>query len=147
MSVINDDYFHAIQTKIATYHGVKMQGVVEAPYHQVQNRAALIFTLEVILEAHREKFATVSNPLRGKTALEHLLLVKYKWPISEIRSLNLQDALLALQEELSFEKLPECAQDVIKGFGAFNTKQFFPQVVADEWDPELYLTIPKQQIW
>nr|WP_318380468.1 hypothetical protein [uncultured Enterobacter sp.]DAL63542.1 MAG TPA_asm: hypothetical protein [Caudoviricetes sp.] len=145
MSVINEDYFMAIQKRIAEHHGVRMQGVIEAPYYQVQNRAVLIFSLEVILASHREKFGTLASPLKGKIALEHLLLHKYKWPLSEIRSLSLQDALLALQEELVFENLPENAQEVVKMFNAHRARPTFEQVIDEEWDPVLYLTIPKQQ--
>ncbi|WP_437887036.1 ECs1072 family phage-associated protein [Phytobacter sp. V91] len=147
MSVINVDYFQVIQNKIAEHHGVKMQGYIEPPYYQVQNRAVLIFSLETILEEHRAKFGTLTSPLKGKLALEHLLLRKYKWPLSEIRSLSLQDALFALQEELALEHLPEKAQEVIKMFNAHRARTTFDQIVDAEWDPEMYLTIPKPQNW
>ncbi len=147
MSVINEEYFQVIQNKIAAHHGVQMQGYIESPYYQVQNRAVLIFSLEVVLEAHRAKYGTLTSPLKGKLALEHLLLLKYKWPLSEIRSLSLQDALFALQEELVLENLPEKAQEVIKMFNAHRARTTFDQIVDEEWDPELYLTIPKQQRW
>jgi len=147
MSVISEDYFEAIQNKIAAHHKVQMYGHIETPYYQVQNRAVLIFSLEVVLESHSAKYGTPASPLKGKLALNHLLLLKYKWPLSEIRSLSLQDALLALQEELVFENLPENAQVVVRMFNAHRALPTFEQVIDEEWDPVLYLTIPKQRNW
>ena len=147
MSVINDDYFHLLQTKIAELHDVAMQGVIKPEYYKVQNRTVLIFSLEVILEEHRKKYGHLTNPLKGKSALHHMLLRKYKWPLSEIRSLSLQDSLFLLQEELALESLPEPAQKVIQMFSAHRAKDCFDEVLEDEWDPEFYLEVPAPRSW
>ncbi|MCL6366220.1 hypothetical protein EXT60_18485 [Pectobacterium carotovorum subsp. carotovorum] len=147
MSVINDDFFHLIQKNIANLHNVAMSGLVTPEYHLVQNRAVLIFSLEVVLEAHRNKYSSHYSPLVGRLTLEHLILHKYKWPLREIRALTLADSIFTLHEELAFESLPESAQLVIKNFGAHRSIKSFPEINEDEWDPELYLTIQKQQNW
>lgn len=147
MSVINEDFFQLIQRKIATFRGVAMSGEVTPEYHLVQNRAALIFSLEVVLETHRNKYASHYSPLLGRLALEHLILHKYKWTLREIRALTLSDSIFTLHEELAFESLPDRAQLVIKNFGAHRSIKSFPEINEAEWDPELYLTIQKQQNW
>lgn len=147
MSVISDDYFQLIQNKIAEHHNVMMHGVIQPPYYQVQNRAALIFTLEVVLDAYRQKHGTLTNPLKGKLALEHLILTKFKWPLKEIRALTLNDALFVIHDELRFENLPDSAQTIIKNWSAHRARLVFDQVVDQEWDPELYLQQPQQKNW
>jgi hypothetical protein len=148
MSVISDDFYHLIQNKIAELHDVAMQGYVKEPeYTQVQNRAALIFCLEAILDAHRQKFATQWSPLLGKSALHHLLIQKYKWPLSEIRALSLQDSIFLLQEELNPANIPEAAMKMVEYFNAHHAKQVFPEIIEEEWDPDLYQLIPKQRGW
>ncbi|HCT7892230.1 ECs1072 family phage-associated protein [Klebsiella aerogenes] len=147
MSVINAEYFHQIQNKIAALREVQMVGYVTPEYYKVQNRAALVFSLEVLLDAHRKKYGHLTSPLKGKLALEHLLLNKYKWPLSVIRGLSLQDSILLLQQELALEALPGEAQDIIKNYNAHRATNYFEEILEDEWDPELYLTIPKPQNW
>ncbi|EKN4116936.1 ECs1072 family phage-associated protein [Yersinia enterocolitica] len=148
MSVISEEYFDVICNKIFALHGVARQGVVEEPqYTQCKNRSALIFALESLLYTHREANGTVWNPLEGRKALEHLLLQKYKWSLSEIRALSLADTVLLLQDELSPNNLPEEAKLLLKMYGVLTARKVFPGFMEDEWDPELYLTIPKQQNW
>lgn len=107
----------------------------------------MIFALEVILEQHREKYGTNWNPLNGKQALEHLILKKFQWPISQIRNLSLQDALFILQEELNFKNLPENAQQMIQMFGSSRANQCFPDIAEEEWDPDLYSKLPPLRHW
>lgn len=148
MSVISQDFYQLIQNKIAELHGVAMQGYVKEPeYTQVQNRAALIFCLEAVLDAHRKKFATNWSPLLGRSALHHLLLQKYKWPLSEIRALSLQDSIFLLQEEISPANIPGLALKMVEFFNAQNANHVFPEILEEEWDPELYRLIPRPQSW
>ncbi len=148
MSVINEDFYNLIQNKIAKLHGVVMQGHIKDPeYTQVKNRAALIFCLEAILDAHRQNFATQWSPLLGKSALHHLLVQKYKWPLSEIRSLSLQDSIFLLQEELSTANIPEDAMKMVELFNAHYANFVFPEISDEEWDPDLYQLVPKQRNW
>ncbi|WP_312584916.1 hypothetical protein [Atlantibacter sp.] len=147
MSVISDEYFQLLLSKSSDYHGVAAYGQITQPGHnQLLNRTSLLFALECLLFQHRQDHATPWSPLTGKEALVHLILQKYKWPLSEIRGLSLQDSVLLLQEELRFENLPEEAAQVIRSHGA-NKKQHFPSLNDDEWDPDFYLQIPKQQHW
>ncbi|EPR6404850.1 ECs1072 family phage-associated protein, partial [Yersinia enterocolitica] len=148
MSVISERYFDIISNKIFALHDIARFGSVVEPQHtQCRNRSALIFALESILHLHREAHGTIWNPLEGRKALEHLLLQKYKWPLSEIRALSLADIVLLLQSELAPERLPEEVISVLRDFSSLTPKKSFPEFMEDEWDPELYLTIPKQQNW
>lgn len=147
MSVISDEYFELLLNKSSDYHGVAAYGHVVQPGHsQLQNRTSLLFALECLLFKHRQAHATSWSPLTGKEALVHLIFQKYKWPLSEIRSLSLKDSVLLLQDELRIEKLPDEAAQIIRNFAA-DKKQSFPSLNDDEWDPEFYLQFPKQQNW
>lgn len=148
MSIFNTDFYFLIQNKIAELHEVSMDGYVKEPeYSQVQNRTALIFCLEAVLDEHRQKFSTKWSPLLGKSALLHLLLQKYKWPLSELRSISLQDAIFLLQEELTPANIPREATKMVELFNTHNAKHVFPNILEEEWDPELYRLIPRQGSW
>ncbi|WP_071846572.1 MULTISPECIES: ECs1072 family phage-associated protein [Serratia] len=148
MTVISEDFYHLVLQKVGKVRGVTLSGAIQQPdYNQVQNRAALIFSLECVLEGHRNQFATLGNPLKGKAALEHLILKKYKWPLSEIRSLSLQDAIFLLQEELASDALPDSARQMITLFGAHRAKQLYPDILEEEWDPNLIDELPESPRW
>ncbi|WP_117125311.1 ECs1072 family phage-associated protein [Klebsiella quasivariicola] len=148
MSVINEGFFELIRQKVFEYHSVPMSGVVGPDYEKAQNRSVLIFTLEIILEEHRKNHASLVSPLSGKQALHHLLLTKFGWTLSEIRGLSLQDSIFAITDnKFCLENLPENAQYIIKQYNAHRAKTFFPSLEDDEWDPELFLQMPKQRNW
>jgi len=148
MSVINEDYFEQVQRKVSEYHGVDIYGLIKQPEHdQMRNRTALLFSLEVVLDLHRAKYGTHFSPLNGRDALDHLLLQKYKWPLSDIRSLNLRDIVILLQEEMTPANLPESARLILQNYNVLNSKKTFPEIKDDEWDPDLHLSIPKQRNW
>ncbi|MGM1186194.1 ECs1072 family phage-associated protein [Serratia liquefaciens] len=148
MTVISEDFYHLVLQKVGEVRGVVLSGAIQQPdYTQVQNRAALIFTLECVLEAHRKKFGTIGSPLKGKAAMEHLILQKYKWPLSEIKNLSLQDIILALQEELSVAAQSENVMKMVAFFGAHSARKVYPTIIDEEWDPELYDKLPEQRRW
>jgi len=139
MSIANDNFYHLIESRIAELHQISVSGFVQEPgYSQVRNRAALILALEYVLDAHRQKFATYWNPLHGRAALHHLLLQKYKWPLEQIRSLDLQDSIFLLQEELALDALPEEAKESIQFFaGGARPNSHFSEIREEEWDSSL----------
>ena len=55
MTVINEGFFELIRNKVFEYHSVATSGHAHTDYYQAQNRSVLIFTLEVVLEKHREQ--------------------------------------------------------------------------------------------
>lgn len=148
MSVISGSYYELISHKIFEIRGIAQYGTVIEPGHtQCGNRSALIFALEAVLDAHRRKFSSHWSPLEGKRALEHLLLKKYAMPLSQIRSLNLSDIVLLLQEELHPDKIPEEARQILNSYNVMHARNHFPDFNEEEWDPNLYLTLPVRQRW
>lgn len=148
MFVISEEFYEIISKKIFELRGVAQYGQVEEPQHsQCKNRSALIFILESVLHLHRQAHATHWSPLEGRKALDHLLLHLYKWPLSEIRALSLADVILALQDQLMPDNLPDEVKSVLKSYGALSARQLFTDIKDEEWDPDLYLTTPKQQNW
>lgn len=147
MSVISEEYFEKLLLKSSEYHGVAAYGQIVQPGHnQLLNRTSLLFALDCFLDVHRQTHATLFSPLSGKDALFHALVQKYKWHFSEIKSLPLKDSILLLQEELNPKNLPTEVTQVIQSFAA-NKKEQFPDLKDEEWDPDLYLTIPKPRNW
>ena len=144
----DEEYFNEIMLGISKVRDIPVLGVVKEPGRsQVLNRTGLIFALEIILIEHRKQFGTLWNPLNGRLALEHKLLMKYKWPISEIKAVTLQDALFLLQDELKLIELPEFAQRVVHNFQAQRARAVFPDVLEEEWDPTLHEKIQPERHW
>lgn len=129
-----------VQTKenIAKIRGVKTSGFVDSTEVAcVNNRAAQICALDLLLAEHRKKYGTRFNCLNGKQALYHKLLIKYQWPLSLIRELKLEDALLALHDELAFESFGEDACKYLQRVTLSQYPVNFPDYLETEWDPML----------
>lgn len=130
--------FTQVKENIAKQRNIQISGYVDSSEVScVNNRAAQICTLDALLFEHRKKYATQFNGLNGKAALHHKLLLKYQWPLSTIRELTFTDILLALQDELRVENLPE---DISRYLSQVALSQY-PVTFADhpesEWDPDL----------
>jgi restriction endonuclease S subunit len=130
--------FTQVKENIAKQRNIQINGYVDSTEVScVNNRAALICTLEALLLEHRKKYATRFNGLHGKAALHHKLLLKYQWPLSTIRELTFPDILLSLQDELRVETLPE---DIRRYLSQVTISQYpvnFADYPESEWDPEL----------
>lgn len=147
MTVINEDYLYLIIKKLSEFHKIPIIGEVMQPgFNQVYNRAGLIFALEVVLEEHRKIYATDWSPLKGKAALQHLLLNKYKWTLDIIKALKLSDIIILLQEELNYANLPESAQKLMTSYRVC-CKNYFPTIQDEEWDPNLIEQITIAPQW
>ncbi|QAZ62372.1 hypothetical protein C3B80_07740 [Enterobacter cloacae] len=130
--------FTQIKTNIAQLRGIQINGYVDSSEVScVTNRAALICALDILLYEHRKKYGNQLNGLNGIQALHHKLLLKYKWPLSVVRDLNLQDALLALHDEIQFDSLPEPAGEYLSRVARTNYPINFPDYQDAEWDPDL----------
>lgn len=130
--------FVQIKENIAKTRGVKTNGFVDSTEIAcVNNRAAQICALDLLLAEHRKKYGTKFNGLNGKQALHHKLLMKYKWPLSLIRELKLEEALLALHDELVFESFGEAASKYLNQVTLSQYPVNFPDYLETEWDPLL----------
>ena len=133
-----DRLFGNIKKNIAEIRGVTLSDFADpSEISPVYNRAALICALDIILHEHRKKFGNQLNELKGKQALHHKLLIKYKWPLSVIRELTLSDVILALQDELQIEDLPSGAGDYLSQVVGSHYLINFPDYLDSEWDPDL----------
>ncbi|MBD9642896.1 hypothetical protein IB231_04545 [Pantoea sp. PNT02] len=148
MSVISEQYFLSIRSNIANLRNVQLVGVVVEPqWTQTKNRIALIFALEVVLHLHREKYSSGWDNLQGRKALDHLLIQKYSWTIDQVRSLELREIILCLQEELLPQNLPQEAIEIINMYSPSRGKQQFDDYLSEEWDPDLHLQIQPPRPW
>ncbi|WP_440867332.1 ECs1072 family phage-associated protein [Symbiopectobacterium purcellii] len=59
-----------------------------------RTHAYLILMLELILQHHRNKYATPFENLPGATALHHNIFLKTKWYPKTIKELDYEDCLL-----------------------------------------------------
>lgn len=104
---------------------------------KVCHRTAQLFILDVFLQQHRKKYGDGVFPLRGKNALHHVILLKYKWPMDAIRNLSLSDSLFAIQDELIPENLPDEAQMFLSGVIENASQIAFEDLGDKEWDQNL----------
>ncbi|CAI1803790.1 Uncharacterised protein [Serratia quinivorans] len=102
----------------------------------IKNRSAQLLILEITLHEHRKKFATIFEPLSGKTALHHLIFTKTNWKLAEIRSLSLTDSLLVIQAEMRVEKLPAEVQKFIDSLELPEVAFNFEELLEQDWDPK-----------
>lgn len=103
--------------------------------------------LDVLLAKHREEHGNQFNGLNGINALHHKLLLKYKWPLDQIRALTISDCLLALHEELKLEALDDQIANHFKNVLSQYGENYFPDILDGEWDPDAYQLIQDQRRW
>lgn len=68
---------------------------------------------------------------------KHKLLLKYNWPLNDIRTLTLADIFLALHDEITFENLEEDAKNHLLHMTSSHSLVIFSDYKEDEWDPDL----------
>lgn len=74
--------------------------------------------------------------MEGKVALHHLIFMKTKWLLSDIRKLTLDDALLVVQDELKPEIINAEAQDVLSALKLPSVAFLFEDAMEEDWDPK-----------
>lgn len=104
---------------------------------KVSHRTAQLFILDVFLHQHRQKYGAGVFPLRGRDALNHAILLKYKWPLTTISALSLSDCLFAIQDELLPGNLPDAAQAFLSGVIEKSSQLAFDDLRDEEWNQEL----------
>src|SRR5476651_2723709 len=96
--------FYLIQDNVIKARELKTTGSIDnIQIDSTANRAVQLCVLDLILDEHRKKYGNQFGPLHGKLALQHKLLLKYNWPLTDIRALTLADIFLALHDEITFE--------------------------------------------
>lgn len=128
--------FEKTKEHVAEIRNVKTTGFVDTVgLSCVYNRAIQLCAFDAVLSQHRLDFGTRYNDLKGISALHHKLLLKYKWPLTEIRALTLADAMLALHDELKIETLPPEASRMLASIAQDQHLVVFPDLLDEEWDP------------
>lgn len=77
---------------------------------QAWNRISQIFTLEFVLQEHRNKFGSVYEPLAYEKALHHMVFQITHWRLADIKALSLNEMLFVISEKLCSENLPPAAK-------------------------------------
>lgn len=130
--------FTQVKDNIAKSRNIQINGYVDSnEVSCVNNRAAQICALDILLFEHRKKYGNKFNGLKGKEALLHKLLLKYQWSLPVIRELSLSDILLALHDELQLESLPEETSRYLSQITSTQYPVNFLDYPESEWDPEL----------
>lgn len=130
--------FQSTQENIKKTRSIKTTGFIDP--HQfacAENRALEICALDAVIAQHRLDFATKFNPLKGKAALHHKLLLKFKWPLREIKALPLSEILLALHDELNIKDLPGEASKALAAISNLDNLSVFTDYIDEEWNPNL----------
>ena len=137
MSQISNLYHH-IKEHIESVRKIPKFGTIDrASIEMVINRACLILSLESYLSIYREIHGSLFVSLNGKDALIHLIVNKYKWPISTVRAMSLSDMLLSISDELKFDNLTEDCQTFLTTIEYSKYLCQFDDILEDEWDPTI----------
>ncbi|MFS7253434.1 hypothetical protein AB6869_23885 [Rahnella rivi] len=140
--------FQSTKEHVASVRNIATTGAVN--YEEVTRlyyRAAHLTLLDILLDQHREESGTISAQLAGKMSLHHKLLTKYKWPLSEIRHLSLEDICLALHDELKIDNFDKEISTYFTTVLGRYEPLFFSDYLNEEWDPLLYLQTEQQLHW
>ncbi|MCK6998638.1 ECs1072 family phage-associated protein [Enterobacter kobei] len=130
--------YSVTEQNIAKIREVKTTGFVDSnELAKVTNRAIQLCVLDLTLAAYRSKHETPVNKLPWVKALHHKLLMKYNWPLSEIRAMSLSDVFIALHDELSLESLEGQAKTYFSSLLAGAYPLTFDDFIDKEWDPNL----------
>ena len=131
---------------ICTQRNITTAGLVDGEaIDKLENRAALLTLLDVILDEHREKYSSILNPLRGRAALTHLILSKYKWPIEHIESMSILHSVLAIQDELKLAESTNVGKDFLERISADYYTVPFEDFPDTDWDPVTYERLQSQR--
>lgn len=139
--IMSSAFYSAIfKAHIATIHSVRnipeMGAVSQEELHKVKNRAVLLTTLDVMLAIHRQEHGTIFSPLKGKAAITHFLNQAYSWPGEQIRKMDLEDVIIAVQHHLVLEKLPQSYSDFLDKIHANVWESSFDEFINGEWNPD-----------
>ncbi len=130
--------YHEIKDHIEKVRSIPKVGSIDrVNLDMTINRTCLLLSLDVVLSEYRKKFGTIFNPLNGRDALTHLIVNKYHWTISEVKTLTLEDALLAISEELRFDNLPTKLQSFLESIKFQQYRSCFDDLLDEEWNPNL----------
>lgn len=130
--------FAHTKENIAKLHQVEVVGLLALQdLSCLNNRAAQLCALDVVLFLHRKKYGNQFNGLEGKKALYHKLLIKYQWPLSVIYNLSLSETLLVLHDELQIESLPDQFGRYLSQVISDQLPVSFAECHDEEWDPSL----------
>lgn len=131
--------YQAHQAEISKQRGIPITGSVNGQdLDRVYHRASLMTLLDITLESHRAKHSNNLIPLRGKEALTHLILTKYKWPIDIINKMSLSDSILAINDELFPSQPHELAKQFLDNVNAQYLFESFDDMPDSDWNPTLH---------
>ncbi|MDI6977558.1 hypothetical protein QMZ62_05615 [Serratia sp. PF2-63] len=136
MSAVHN-LWHVIKAKVCQNRNLNHSAYYNGSEqdNRIKNRSAQVFTLEIVLNEHRKKFATIFEPLKGKNALYHLIFTKTAWKPEEIRELSLADCLFVIQDELRIDKLPEDIREFMESLSLPRVAFTFDEFLEEDWDP------------
>lgn len=138
------NFFNRTKERIAISRGFNPNVATDiSSLSKITRRAIEIVCLEIILCEHRKKYGSEFNPLDGKKALHHKLLIKYQWPLEKIRALSLEDIFLVLHEELSFANIGAEHAKFLQDMADNYDKDIFNDYLEEDWYPNYYQGFPE----
>ncbi|BCA39401.1 hypothetical protein J4X77_06615 [Escherichia coli] len=134
------DLLQAIKLRVCQNNNIPIPSLTGSGSYQarqVWNRIAQIFTLECILAAHRNEYGSVFVPLENEKALHHIIFLKTKWNLAEIRTLSLNDSLFIIAEMFRSDAIPPDAKVFMESVRIPEPIAYPLEDFSDEdWDPK-----------
>ncbi|WP_446469433.1 ECs1072 family phage-associated protein [Xenorhabdus stockiae] len=135
------DLWNTINRRIFSVRSIKVNPLItsfsqSAEQSKVFLRTLQIFILEDILRQHREKYATIFEPLNGEKALNHKIFIKTGNNIGLIKSMSLEDKILTLQDEIKIKHLSPEAKRYTEIHMMPDVSITFDNFLPEEWEHE-----------
>ncbi|WP_044175569.1 ECs1072 family phage-associated protein [Phytobacter massiliensis] len=133
-----DELWQVIETRVCENNDITQQELTNdesARGNAARQRIAHIFTLEVLLSRHRDKYGSPYMSLAGEEALWHLIFKRTGWKPFEIKQLSFSDAMFVIAELFREENLPADVRGILRANGLRDQAYSLYEFSEKDWAP------------
>lgn len=133
-----DDLWQAIETRVCENNDITHDELTDETTARgiaAKQRVGHIFTLEVLLSRHREKYASPYVALAGEEALWHLIFKRTGWKPFEVKQLSFSDAMFVIAELFRDENLPADVRGILRANGLRDQPYSLYDFSEKDWAP------------
>ncbi|QNP21105.1 ECs1072 family phage-associated protein [Providencia rettgeri] len=136
MRMLPDLYQHILK-KLSPFYNVTyaVKASSSGDKDSLRLHAYMLSLVELFIFQYRKNNSQPFEPLRGDSAIRHILLTKYHLSFEEIDSLSFQQVIFILVKDLSPENFSVEIQDYLK------TKATFSSYACIDWSLSINWTL------
>lgn len=131
------ELYQKILQKMSPYYNVSYAVATSSSGDKdsLKLHAYMLSLVELFIFQYRKNNSQPFEPLRGDSAIRHILLTKYHLSFEEIDNLSFQQVIFILVKDLSPENFPVEIQDYLK------TKVTFSNYARIDWSLSINWTL------